>query len=362
MTDDAVILNIQDIEDTARRSLPPGVLDYFAGGAEDEISLRANRDALESLFLCPRYLVDVSHRNLRTTMLGRPVSFPVLIAPTGFQALAHPEGELAMARAAQAADIPMVLSTFSTHSLEAVRQAATGPRWFQLYVHRDRALTADLVTRAAVAGYEALVLTVDVPVLGRRERDARNGFSLPPDLRLGNFTLPDIATSAGTPGESGLAAFHEGLREPSLSWKDLSWLQSLSPLPILLKGVLRADDARDAVDAGVQGIIVSNHGGRQLDGAVPGIRVLPEIVDAVGDRAEVYVDGGIRRGTDILKALALGARGVLLGRPMVWGLAMDGEVGAGRVLAILRDEFDTAMALCGACTVADITRDLVRYR
>ncbi len=359
MTRAPVLLNLADVEAAARERLPREVVDYFAGGAEDEVTLRANREAFETLFLRPRMLVDVTTRDLSTTLLGDPATMPVLIAPTGFQALAHPEGELGMAQAATAAGVPMILSTFSTRSLEAVRDAAPGPRWFQLYVHRDRGLTEGLVRRAEAAGYTALVLTVDVPVLGRRERDARNAFSLPPEFRLGNFTIPEPEVGQGHAGESGLAAFHQGLREPSLSWKDLEWLRNLSGLPLLLKGVLRGDDAARAMDLGAAGIIVSNHGGRQLDGAVPAPRALPEVVSAVGDRGEVYVDGGIRRGTDVLKALALGARAVLVGRAVVWGLALDGAPGASRVLEMLRAELDTAMALCGATQLDEITRDLV---
>ncbi len=359
MTGEPVLLNLADIETAARERLPHEVVEYFAGGAEDEVTLRANREAFETIFLRPRVLVDVTERDLTTTLLGTTATMPVLIAPTGFQALAHPEGELDMARAATEAGIPMILSTFSTRSLEAVREAAPGPRWFQLYVHRDRGLTEGLVRRAEAAGYSALVLTVDVPVLGRRERDARNAFSLPPEFRLGNFMIPESGAGQGTAGESGLAAFHLGLREPSLSWKDLEWLRQLSDLPILLKGVLRGDDAARAMERGMAGIIVSNHGGRQLDGAIPGILALPEIAAAVGDRGEVYVDGGIRRGTDVLKALALGARAVLVGRAVVWGLAFDGAAGAARVLQMLRQELDTAMALCGATRLDEITRDLV---
>lgn len=359
MTGKSVLLNLADVEAAARERLPREVVEYFAGGAEDEVTLRANREVFETIFLRPRVLVDVTERDLSTSLLGAAATMPVLIAPTGFQALAHPEGELGMARAAAEAGVPMIVSTFSTRSLEAVREAAPGARWFQLYVHRDRGLTEDLVRRAEASGYTALVLTVDVPVLGRRERDARNAFSLPPEFRLGNFAIPETGAGQGSSGESGLAAFHQGLREPSLSWQDLDWLRHLSDLPILLKGVLRGDDAARAMDQGMAGVIVSNHGGRQLDGAVPAIRALPEIVAAMGERGDVYVDGGIRRGTDILKALALGARAVLIGRAVVWGLALDGAAGAARVLEMLRAELDTAMALCGATHLDEITRDLV---
>jgi 4-hydroxymandelate oxidase len=352
-------VNLFDIEALAQPKLSPGTADYFAGGAEDEVSLRANRDAFERLWLRPRYLVDVSRIDLGTTVLGTPIPFPVIIAPTGFQRLAHLDGELAMARAAAAAGTVMTLSTFSTVSLEDVAAEAPGPKWFQLYVHRDRGLTRNLVERAAAAGYRALMLTVDVPMIGRRERDLRNGFVLPPEMRVANFDLAESEALHSAEGGSGLASFVAGLREPAFSWKDVDWLATLSPLPIVLKGVLRGDDAHRALDHGVTGIVVSNHGGRQLDGAIPGIRALPEVVEAVDDRAEVFVDGGIRRGTDIVKALALGARAVLVGRPVVWGLAWDGALGVEAVLRMLRDEFEIAMGLVGAARVADVTPDFV---
>jgi 4-hydroxymandelate oxidase len=352
-------INLFEIEARAMAALPQSAADYFAGGAEDEVTLRANRSAFDSLWLRPHSLVDVSERSLATTVLGTPIALPVLLAPTGFQKLAHPDGELAVARAAADAGTITILSTFSTVSLEDVQDAAPAPKWFQLYVHKDRGLTRNLVERAHAAGYAALVLTVDVPVLGRRERDLRNGFVLPPTLRVANFDLTHSTLLHDAGDESGLAQFHRDLREPSFGLKDVDWLATLSPLPILLKGVLRGDDARAALDHGISGIIVSNHGGRQLDGAIPGIRALPEVVERVAGRCEVLVDGGVRRGTDVLKALALGARAVLIGRPMVWGLAWNGAAGVRDVLRILAEELDTAMALCGVRTPAQITPDLV---
>jgi len=352
-------VNLLDIEVRAFERLPRETADYFAGGAEDEVTLRANRTAFDSILLRPRYLVDVSERDLRTTVLGTPVEFPVLLAPTSFQHLAHPDGELATARAAHRAGTLMILSTFSTVSLEEVQRASAAPKWFQLYVHKDRGLTRSLVTRAHVAGYRALVLTVDVPVLGRRERDIRNGFVLPPTLRVANFDAGTGDSLHEAWDDSGLAQFHRGLREPAFTWKDVDWLVSLSPLPILLKGVMRGDDAAIALDHGIKGIIVSNHGGRQLDSAIPGIRALPDVVEHVAGRCEVLMDGGVRRGTDIVKALARGARAVLIGRPLVWGLAWDGAAGVETVLRILRDEFDTALALCGATSVEDLPPGLI---
>ena len=350
-------VNLADIEARAFERLPRETADYFAGGAEDEVTLRANREAFDSVLLRPRYLVDVSERDLRTTVMGSTVEFPVLLAPTSFQQLAHPDGEIATARAAHRAGTIMALSTFSTFSLEEVQRATPGPKWFQLYVHKDRGLTRSLVARAHLAGYQALVLTVDVPVLGRRERDIRNGFVLPPSLRVANFDM-GIGQDQDA-DDAGLAQFHRGLREPAFSWKDVDWLASLSPLPILLKGLLRGDDAAIALDHGIKGIIVSNHGGRQLDSAIPAIKALPDVVEHVAGRCEVLVDGGVRRGTDVVKALARGARAVLIGRPLVWGLAWDGAAGIETVLRILRDEFDTALALCGATSVKDLPPGLI---
>lgn len=352
--------NLFDVERLGRARLDHDAADYIAGGADDEITLAANRVALERLELLPRCLVDVSTRDPRAAVLGRTLPFPLLVAPTGFQGLAHPDGEAATARAAARFGTVMVVSTFSTVSLEAVRDAApAGPRWFQLYVHRDRGLTRSLLERAAAASYEALVLTVDVPVLGRRERDLRNGFSLPPSLRVANFDLraSDPLHRAGP--TSGLAEFHRGLRESAFTWRDLEWLASLTSMPLILKGVLRRDDALRAIDHGARAIIVSNHGGRQLDGAIASVRALPAIADAVAERIELLMDGGIRRGTDVIKALALGARAVLIGRPVLWGLAWRGEEGVVRVFELLRDELDSAMALAGAPTLAAISPDLV---
>lgn len=352
-------LNLHEVEQLARATLPAATYDYFAGGAEDEVTVANNRAAFEALAFRPRVLVDVSHRETATTLLGSAASAPIVVAPMAFQRLAHPDGEAGMSRAAAAAGVPMTVSTFATLSLEEVRAAAPGPRWFQLYVHQDRGITAELVRRAAAAGYQALVLTVDVPEIGRRERDERNGFRLAADLRVANFT-PEHGTPITTDGEgSGLARFIHGMRDASLSWKDLAWLRGLSPMPLLVKGILRADDARRALDHGVAGVVVSNHGGRQLDGALASLTALPAVAEAVDNRALVMMDGGVRRGTDIVKALALGAKAVMLGRPALWGLAAGGEAGAVRVLELLRQELSRAMALVGAATLSDLTRDLI---
>jgi 4-hydroxymandelate oxidase len=299
-------------------------------------------------------LVDVSSVHLEAAILGRAVSMPVMLAPVAFQRLAHPDGEMATARAAATSNTIAVLSTSSTTSIEDV--ATTGAAlWFQLYVQRDRGVTEELIRRAEAAGYGALVLTVDAPMLGRRERDERNRFSLPPGIGLANFGGRALPPAEG----SGVAAYSLAQTDDSLTWDDLEWLRSRSSLPLVLKGILRADDATRAAGAGVSAIVVSNHGGRQLDGSIPSVHALPDIVDAVGERVEVYLDGGIRRGVDVLRALALGARAVLLGRPIVWGLAVAGEAGVARMLAMVRDELALAMSLAGTPSVRDIGRSLL---
>jgi len=350
-------INLFDYESLASQCLSKMALDYYASGAWDEVTLRDNRAAYDRYKLLPRVLADVSERDLTTTVLERPINMPVLIAPMAFQRLADPEGELATARAAKSMGATMVLSTMSTCSLEEVARE-TDRLWFQLYVHRDRSLTRALVERAEAAGYSALCLTVDAPVLGQRERDRRNEFSLPQGMELANLANLEIPQ---TEGESGLLTYFARQLDPSLTWQDVEWLQSLTKLPVVVKGILRGDDARRAVECGAKGIVVSNHGGRQLDGAIATIDALAEVVAAVGDRAEVLVDGGIRRGTDILKAIALGAKAVLVGRPILWGLAVVGEVGARHVLELLREELDLAMALSGCAKIDDIDVGLVRH-
>jgi 4-hydroxymandelate oxidase len=352
-------VNLVEFEQAARERLAREAYDYYAGGANDEITLRRNRDAWSEIALHYPVLRDVSSRHTSTTILGEKISFPVMVAPTAFHRMACAEGECAAARAAGRAGTVMVVSTLSTTTIEDIAAAATGPLWFQLYVYKDRGPTTALIQRAEAAGCRALVLTVDAQVWGRREADVRNNFKLPDGLTVAN--LADYAKEmfpAGIPG-SGLAAYVSQMLDPTLNWKDLAWLRGQTKLPILLKGIVRADDAKLAVEHGAAGVIVSNHGGRQLDTAPATIEALPSVVDAIGGKIPVLIDGGVRRGTDVVKALALGAQAALIGRPVLWGLAANGEEGAYRVLELLKAEFDLAMALCGARTIREIDKSLV---
>jgi len=353
------VLNLHDLEKLARARLPQMAWDYYASGADDERCLSRNEAAFAEIVLHYRVLVDVARREMATTVLGQRIALPVLVAPTAFHKLAHKDGELASVRAAGDAGTAFVLSTLSTTSVEDVVAAASCPVWFQLYVYKDRGATEALVRRVEAAGCKALVLTVDAPLLGRRERDVRNRFALPPGLAIENMHGAGYGDVTQPIAESGLAAYFAELLDPALTWDAIDWLRSLTKLPVLVKGIVRADDAKRAVEVGAAGIVVSNHGGRQLDASPATIDVLGRCVDAVGGRAEVLLDGGVRRGTDIIKALALGARAVLVGRPVLWGLAAAGRAGVAAALGVLRRELDLAMALCGCPDVASITRDLV---
>jgi 4-hydroxymandelate oxidase len=347
------VINVHDFEAAARERLDPGAYAYFAGGSGDERTLRANVEAFARWELRPRVLVDVSEVSTSTTVLGEEVSLPLLVAPTAFHRLADPEGELATARAAAAAGTVMCLSTLSSVSPAELAAAAPGaPQWFQLYWSRDRGFTSDLVASAAEAGFRAIVLTVDFPVAGRRERDLRAEFTLPDDLPAPNLPV--------TLARKDFHAALGDIVDTSLTWRDLEWLRSASSLPLVVKGVLTAEDALLAVEHGAAGVIVSNHGGRQLDGVPATLDVLPEVVEAVGERVEVLVDGGIRRGTDVLKALALGARAALAGRAVLWGLAAAGEEGVVSVLTLLRDEIESGLMLLGCPRPEDVTRAHVR--
>ena len=352
-------INLFGYEQLAKEHLSQMAFDYYSSGAWDEVTLRDNLAAFTRVKLRPKMLVDVSNINLTTQVLGESLQLPLLIAPMAFQCLADPEGEIATALAAEIAGVGMVLSTLATKSLEEVATVANGLQWFQLYIHKDQGLTQALVQRAYTAGYKAICLTVDAPMLGKRERDQRNEFTLPPGLHPANLTNISGLDIPQAPGESGLLTYFAQQINPAVTWKDLEWLQSLSPLPLVVKGILRADDAVRAVEYGAQAIVVSNHGGRQLDGAIASLDALPDIIAAVDGKAEVLLDGGIRRGTDILKALAYGAKAVLIGRPVLWGLAVAGKIGVSHIISLLQDELNLAMALSGCASLGDIDSSLV---
>ena len=348
-------INVADYERIATERLDAGPLAYFAGGAGDEITLRENVAAWRGWRLRPRVLVDVGETSTATTVLGREVSMPILVAPVAFQALAHPDGEAGMARAAAAAGTVMSLSTIGTARPSEVAAAAPeGRRWFQLYCFRDHAVTDALVAEAVDSGFEAIALTVDAPRAGKRERDARAGSRTPPGLGV-----PSIEAALGS-GASLTIAEVFALVDPTLTWSDLERLASSCELPVLVKGLVRADDAELAVEHGAAGVVVSNHGGRQLDASIATADALAEVADAVGGRCEVLVDGGIRRGTDVLVALALGATAVQVGRPALWGLAAGGEEGARHVLELLRAEVDLALALLGCRSPDEVEPDHIR--
>jgi 4-hydroxymandelate oxidase len=353
------LLNVSDYALAAREILEQGCLDYYEGGALDEITLSENTAGWQRLPLYYRVLAGVGSRQLQTTILGQPIAMPIAVAPTAFHRLACGGGEIATAKAAKAAGTLFVLSSLSNTAMEAVFAEAGTPRWFQLYIYKDRAVTAELVKRAEAAGAEAIVLTVDAPGLGTRERDTRNSFRLPDGLRVENLTplgKGDVPEVEG----SGLAAYVQANFKADLSYADLDWLCHATSLPVIVKGVVRGDDATRCVEHGAKAVVVSNHGGRQLDTAVATCEALPHVADAVGSSCEIYVDGGIRRGSDVLKAIAIGARAVLVGRPILWGLSVGGEQGAARILDILRRELDEAMLLCGCTTLGDITPSLLR--
>ena len=373
--------NVDDLRAAARKRLPGGVFDYIDGAAEDEITIERNAAAFRRVELAPRVLCDVSKIDLSTTLLGRPIPAPLALSPTGFTRIADPQGELAVARAAAQRGLIYTLSTLATRSIEEVAAVSTGPKWFQVYVWRDRGLVADMVARAEAEGYEALMVTVDTAVFGRRERDVRRGFTLPPTIGLGTIldgarhpgwtwafvrggpiTFANVSGDATRNGSTAvtLSDFVNAQFDTSLSWKDLDWLRSITRLPVLIKGVGAVDDARIAAREGLPAVVLSNHGGRQLDGAPATLDLLRDTVDAVGDDVEVLLDGGVRRGTDVVVARALGARAVMVGRPYLYGLGAAGERGVGFVLDQLLSGAERTMSLLGVTEVDALTPDVIR--
>ena len=375
--------SVDDLRAMARRRLPRGVFDYVDGGAEDERSLRGNCQAFADRTFSPRVLRDVGTIDTSTTLLGSPLPIPLALAPTGFTRAVDPDGELAVARAAHRAGLPYTLSTLSTRSIEEVAETGAGRHWFQVYVWRDRGLVKGMIERAASAGYEALMLTVDTAVLGRRERDVRRGFTLPPKIGLGTLVdgalhpgwtwrfvrsdpirFANVVASSGAGVADGtdavtLADFVNSQFDPTMSWDDVAWLRSVWDGPIILKGIQRVADAVIAADEGIDAIALSNHGGRQLDSAPAIVDLVAPVVDAVGDRSEIICDGGVRRGSDIVKAVALGARACLVGRAYLYGLGAAGERGVDHVLGLLSDDVSRTMALVGAATIDELDRSLI---
>jgi L-lactate dehydrogenase (cytochrome) len=365
---------IEDLREVAHRKVPKAFIDYAEAGSYSQETLRANRADMERIKLRQRILVDVSTRSTATTILGEPAPVPLALAPIGLLGMQHGDGEILACRAAQAAGIPFTLSTMSICSIEDVAGAVDKPFWFQLYVMRDRGFIRELIQRAAAAKCSALVLTVDLQVLGQRHCDLRNGMTVPPEIKLKNVidiaTKPAWALSVAKGKRKtfgNLAGFVQGMEnvnsltqwisgqfDPALSWKDVEWVKSVWPGKLILKGILDAEDARVAAKTGADAIVVSNHGGRQLDGAMSSIAALPQVVQAVGADIEVMFDGGIRTGADLVRALALGARSCLIGRSYVYGLGAGGQAGVARAIEILQKELDVTMSLCGARSIAEL--------
>jgi len=350
-------VNLFDYEELARKRLPSMAYEYIAGGAGDEVTLRDNRSRFDTMRLKPRVLRDVSHLDTSTSVFGHRLDYPIVLAPTAYHKITHPEGEIATARGAGAAHATMCVSSFATTSIEDVAKAATGPLWFQLYVQPDRGFTKALVQRAEAAGCRALLVTVDTPVIGTRNREVRAGFRLPPGLEREN--LKGLLAGASTVAHADEGTIYSAIFDPKLTWSGIEWIRSFAKIPVVLKGILSPEDAALAVRHGAGGIVVSNHGARNLDTVPATITALPGVVEAVAGRVPVLMDGGVRRGTDVVKALALGARAVLIGRPYLWGLSVDGADGVKNVMGILRSEFQAAMALCGRTSIGAIDKSVL---
>ena len=379
----ATAASVEDLRRIAKRRLPHGVFDYIDGGAEDERTLANNSAAFGQIEFCPNVLRDVSDIDVSSTLLGKPVAMPLLLAPTGYTRLTQSEGELSVARAAERAGIPYSLSTMSTRSIEEVGAVSNGAKWFQVYTWKDRGLVREMVERAAACGYEAIILTVDTAVLGKRERDARRGFSIPPRIGPGTIidgivhpawtydfitheplTFANVAhrSQYGSDGDMGRGQYVMMNFDQKLAWSDVEWLQSVWSGPIVLKGIQTVADAKRAVDAGVQVIALSNHGGRQLDDAPAPIELVEPVAQVVQGQAEIICDGGVRRGSDIVKAIALGATACSIGRPYLYAMGAAGERGVDQILQFFRDGIARTMALSGRTSIAEIDRCLVRWR
>jgi 4-hydroxymandelate oxidase len=354
-----MVVTIDDWEPLAKERLPQMVFEYLAGGAGDEITLRENRAGFDRIRLRPSMLVDVSCIDTTTTLFGQTLPLPVLLAPVAYQKMVHPEGELESLRGANAAGVTFVASTSASTAVEEIAANATVPPWFQLYASHDRSFTKALVDRARESGCRVLCFTVDAPVRGQRDRDTRNAFCLPPGMARPNFRDLTPQAALGNPRAEGRSIYSPNL-DSRLTWEYFEWLHSVADMPIVLKGVLTAEDAVRAVNLGVSGIAVSNHGGRVVDTVLPAIEALPEIVEAVQGRVPVLLDGGVRRGVDVLKAMALGAAAVMIGRPYLYALAVAGAEGVRQCIDTLHREIEMAMAACGRPTIASIDRGLVK--
>ncbi|XP_078483766.1 2-Hydroxyacid oxidase 1-like [Ciona intestinalis] len=353
----SALVSVKDYENSAREKLSKSVWDYYSSGANNEQTLSDNCNAFTRYRLRPHVLNDVSKVNLGSSVLGTPIDFPVCIASTAMNKMAHPSGEIAVVKAAELMKIGYMQSTWATTSVEDITAAAPGAiRWLQLYIYKNREVTKQLVQRAERLGYQGIFLTVDTPILGKRYKDVKNNFSLPSHLSLENFKALDLTELHTVEGEdgSGLAQMVATLIDPSLQWSDIAWLKTITNMPIVLKGIITGEMAKRAVKENVDGILVSNHGARQLDGVPATIDALREIVQAVDGKCEVYMDGGVRNGTDVIKAIAFGAKAVFIGRPVLWGLAHNGQEGVKHVLEMLREEFKTALQLMGCTSVEEL--------
>ena len=374
--------NVEKLRQLAKKELPQPIFDFADGAAEDERTRSRNESAFDNYWLVPKPMNGAAVRDLSIDLFGHRHSMPLMIGPTGLSGLFWPDGERATARAAAAAGIGFCLSHGSVCTLEALAETKTHPRWMQIFLYRDRAFTEELVHRAEAAQYDGIVLTVDNQILGKRERDLANGFTIPPEFSVSQYaamfgkfswwwrmrnelrqiTFGNYVRPGKKEDIKRLAARMAELLDPGLTWKDVEWIRGMTSLPLIIKGILSPDEAEDAIRFGANAVVVSNHGGRQLDGAISSLEALPEIVRQVGGRVPVLLDGGVRRGTDVVIALALGVTGCLLGRPQLWGVSLAGEAGVRHLLDIYYKEIDTAMGLCGASRISDITEELLANR